>query len=164
MMINCNVTESDYRALRRYVIFRYRKVHWYYAVVLISLLAFVWFSNKPATPTAEKVAGLVGITVVWLIFMAVFAVGWKILTRFSGGRFRGSVGPHVFEIGEDRFVESNADGRTEITLAGLRRVAETESHFFVLRKTGTGYVIPKRDLQSYDALYELQKRVTERGG
>jgi len=163
MTINCNLTERAYRALRRYVLFRYRKVHWYYAVMLISLLAFVWFSNKSATPMAEKIAGLVGVIVLWLMFMVVFAVGWKILTRFSGGRFRGSVGPHGFEIGEERFVESNADGRTEVTLAGLRRVAETESHFFLLRKTGTGYVIPKRDLQSYDALYELQKRVTERG-
>jgi hypothetical protein len=163
MTINCNLTESDYRAMRRYVMFRYRKVHWYYAVITIFLLVFLWFSNKPETPTAEKIAGLVGVVIVWCILMVVFVVGWKILTRFTGGRFQGSIGPHVFEIGEDRFVESNAEGRKGITLAGLRHVAETDSHFFIIGKTGTGYVIPKRELQSYDALHELQKRVATHG-
>ena len=28
MTINCNLTESDYRAFRRYVMFRLRKMHW----------------------------------------------------------------------------------------------------------------------------------------
>ena len=163
MTINCNLTESDYRAFRRYVMFRYRKVHWYYGVILISLLALVWFSNEPGTQVPKKIAGLVGVLVVWLIFIALFAVGSKLLTRFTGGRFRGSLGPHVFEIGEDRFVESNSEGRKETTLAGLKRVAETDSHFFVLSKAGAGYVIPKRDLQSYDALYELQRRVLASG-
>src|SRR5690242_6421789 len=136
MTISCNLTESDYRAMRRYLLFRYRKVHWYYAVVLITLLAFVWFSNKPETPTAEKIAGLVGVIVVWLLFMTVFVIGWKILSRFTGGRFRGSTGPHVFEIEQNRFVESNTAGRTEIALAGLRHVAETDLYFFVFSRTG----------------------------
>ncbi len=108
MTINCNLTEADYREMRRYVMFRYRKLHWFLAVVAVLLLAFVWFSSKPETPTAEKIAGLIGVVIVWLIFMAVFVLGWKALTRFTGGRFRGSVGPHVYEIDGDKFVESNA--------------------------------------------------------
>lgn len=143
--------------------FGYHKMHWYLAVVLISLLAFDWFSYKPDATLTEKVAGQVGIVFLWLVLMLVYFAAWKIITRFTGRRFRGSIGPHTFEIGEDTFAESNAQGRQEIKVAGLRRVAETASHFIVLTNTGTGYVIPKRDLQNYEALYELQKKVAGRG-
>ena len=163
MTINSNLTESDYRAFRRYVLFHYRKMHWYVAAVLVSLLAFVWFSNKPETTLADKVAGEVGVVVIWAIFMVVFFFAWKVIMRVTGGRFRGSIGPHVFEIGEETFAESNAQGRHELRVTALRRVAEIDSHFIVLTNTGTGYVIPKRDLQSFDALYELQKRVAKHG-
>ena len=142
--------------------FRYRKMHWYFAVLVIFLLALVWSSNKPEATLTEKIAGLVGVVVAWGILMLVFVVFWKLVTRFTGGRFRGSIGPHVFEIGEETFAESNAQGRQEVRVAGLRRVAETDSHFFVITNTGTGYIIPKRDLQSFDALYDLQKRVVGR--
>jgi len=162
MSINCNLTESDYRAFRRYVMFRYRKMHWFFAAILISLLALVWFSNKPEATLTEKIAGLIGVIVMWCVLMLVFVVVWKLFTRFTGGRFRGSIGPHTFEIGEDTFAESNTQGRQEVRVAGLRRVAETDLHFFVITNTGTGYVIPKRDLQSLDELYALQKRVAER--
>jgi hypothetical protein len=94
--------------------------------------------------------------------MVVSTLAWKLITRFTGGGFRGSLGPHVFEISEDSIVESNAQGRTETKIAGLRRIAETDSHFFVITNTGTGYVIPKRDLQSNDALYALQQKITAR--
>jgi hypothetical protein len=143
--------------------FRYRKLHRYYAVILILLLAMVWFSDEPGTPIPKKIAGLVGLIVVWLTFIAVFTFSRKLMLRFTDGRFRGSLGPHVFEIGEDSFVESNSEGRKESTLAGLKRVAETNSHFFVLSKTGAGYVIPKRDLENYDALYKLQQKVLAGG-
>ena len=163
MTINCDLNESDYKAFRRFVLFRYRKMHWLISVVLVSLLALDWFSYKPNTPTAEKVAGIVGLLVVWAIIMLGFMITWKLLARFTGGRFRGSVGPHVFDISEEAFSESNSQRRQEVHLEGLRRVAETDSHFFVLTNTGTGYVIPKRDLKSYDALHALQKRVAKRG-
>src|SRR5580765_63762 len=107
MSINCNLTESDYRAFRRYVMFRYRKMHWFFAAILISLLALVWFSNKPEATLTEKIAGLIGVIVMWCVLMLVFVVVWKLFTRFTGGRFRGSIGPHTFEIGEDTFAESN---------------------------------------------------------
>jgi len=159
MTINCNLTEADYRAMRNYVRFRYRKIHWFLAVVLISLLAFVWFSNKPQATTGEKIAGLVGVAVVWVILTLILYVAWKIISRFTGGRFRGSVGPHVFEVGDDVFTESNAEGRTETRIAGIRHIAETPAHFFILTATGRGHVIPKKDVQSFDALRSLQSKV-----
>ena len=143
--------------------FRLRKMHWLLGAMLVCLLALVWFTNKPDATLAEKIAGVVGVGVVWAILMLLFFLVWKVITRLTGGRFRGSVGPHVFEIAEDTFVESNAQGRQELKVAGLRRVAETGSHFFVITNAGTGYVIPKRDVQNYDALYALQKRVAAGG-
>jgi hypothetical protein len=159
MTINCSLTESDYRAFRRYVWFRYRKIHWFFAVVMVSLLTLTWFSNKPDASLAEKIAGLVGLIVVWILAMLIFFVIWKLLIHFTGGRFRSSVGPHVFEIGEDTFTESNAQGRHEVRVAGLRRVAETDAHFFVITNSGTYYVVPKRELRDFEPLRALQKRV-----
>ena len=141
--------------------FRYRKLHWFFAVVLISLLAFVWFSNKPEATTGEKIAGLVGVVVVWAILMLIFYVAWKIIARFTGGRFRGSVGPHVFDVGDDVLTESNAQGKIETRVAGIRHIAETPAHFFILTTTGSAHVIPKRDVQSFEALRSLQSRVTK---
>jgi hypothetical protein len=142
--------------------FRYRKMHWYLGAVMIFLLVFVWFSNKPDTPLAEKIAGLVVVVVLWGILMLLFFAFWKLVTRLTGGRFRGSIGQHIFEVGEDTFAESNAQGRQEVRVSGLRRVVETDLHFFVITNSGTGYVIPKKDLQSFDALHALQKRVLDR--
>ena len=141
--------------------FRYRKMHWFFAVVLISLLALVWFSNGPEATTGEKIAGLVGIVVVWVILMLIFYVALKIIARFTGGRFRGSVGPHVFEVSDEVFTESNAEGKTETRVAGIRHIAETPAHFFILTTTGRGHVIPKRDVQSFEALRSLQSKVTK---
>lgn len=161
MTINCNLTESDYRAMRRYVIFRYRKLHWFFAVVLISLLAFVWFSNKPEATTGEKIAGLVGVAVVWVILMLIFSVAWKVIARFTGARFRGSIGPHVFEVSDDVLIESNSEGRIETRVAGIRHIAETSAHFFILTTTGRAHVVPKRDVQSFEPLRSLLSRVTK---
>lgn len=163
MTVNCNLNESDYRAMRRYFMFRYRKMHWVVGIVLISVLVFVWFSNKPGATTVEKIASVVGVAIVWVILLFVFSLAWKIVSRFTGGRFRGSVGPHVFEIDENRVTESNAEGRKEITLAGIRHAGETSSHFFIFTRAGSAFVIPKRDLQSHDALRDLQKRVAASG-
>jgi hypothetical protein len=163
MTFNCNLTDADSRAFRRYVLFKYRKMHWFVAVTLALCLAYDWFSYAPETPISEKLAGLIGLTVLWFIIVLVLSIAWKIISRFTGGRFRGSTGPHVFEIGEDTFVESNSEGRSEVKIAGLRRIAETDSYFFVIGNTGRGFIIPKRDLQSYDVLRGLQKRIATLG-
>src|SRR5260370_34790123 len=101
MTINCNLTEADYRAMRKYVLFHYRKVHWFLGVVLIPLLVFVWFSNRPDVATRVKIASLVGVIVLWVILLVIFYVAWKIIARFTGGGFRVSVGPQFFDIGDD---------------------------------------------------------------
>ena len=134
-----------------------------YPGMLAFLLTLVWFTSKPEATLIERIAVVAGVGVAWVVLMTLFLFVWKVITRLTGGRFRGSVGPHVFEIGEDTFVESNAQGRQELRVAGLRRVAETDSHFFVITNAGTGYVIPKRDVQDYDALHALQKRVAAGG-
>ena len=127
MSITCNLTESDYRAFRRYVIFRLRKLHWFFAVVMVTLLAFVWFSNKPGTPLSQKIVGELAVVIIWGILMLIFLGASKLITRFTGGRFLGSTGPHTFEIGEETFAEINAQGRQEVRIAGLRRVAEPKN-------------------------------------
>ena len=88
---------------------------------------------------------------------------WKLITRFTGGRFRGSVGPHVSVVSDEMFTETNADGKIETRFAGIRHIGETPAHFFILTTTGRGHVVPKRDLQDFDALHSLQSSVVNRG-
>jgi len=145
--------------MRWYVIFRYRKIHWLGIFALACALALDWFSYKSDATTTERISGLVGMFMLWAVFVGAFLL----LQRFSGGRFRGSVGTHAFEFTADGLTESHANGKTELRVAGIRHVGETASHFFILSKTGSGIVIPKRDLQSYDAIHELQKRVAASG-
>jgi hypothetical protein len=159
MTINCNLTEADYRAMRKYAIFRYRKMHWLFAAMLLPLLAFVWFSNKSETTMAVKIASLVVVIMLWVIIFLVLVVAWKLISRFTGGAFRASVGPHVFEIGDEIFTESNAEGRIETRAAGIRHIAETSRHFFIITKTGRGHVIPKKDMESFDAMRLLQSKI-----
>lgn len=148
--------------MRRYFLFRYRKLHWFFAVVLIPLLVLNWFSYKSDAPVKEKVFGLIGLVALWAATMLILLVAWKVIALFTGGRFRGSLGPHVFEVGDEVFTESNANGKIETRLAGIRHIAETPTHFFVLATTGRGHVIPKKDLVSLDPLRSLQSRVAKR--
>ena len=157
MTINCNLNESDYRAMRRYVLFRYRKLHWVFIFILAAALALSWFSEKPDAAMTDKIRGLVAMVVLWSIFMGASLL----FMRFSGGRFRGSVGPHIFDVSDDSFIESHADGRKESKIAGIRHVGETRTHFFVLTKTGGVYVVPKRDFQDCAALHSLQAKVAK---
>jgi YcxB-like protein len=159
MLINCNLKESDYRAFQQYVRFRYRKEHWYYAFALISLLAFDWFIRIPKASTIEKIASLIFLVVLVSVTTIVVNVSWGIFTRLNGGRYQGSIGLHTFEVSEDKFVESNTNGRQEVMLSGLKHIGETKTHFFILCKSGTGYVIPKLGLENFDSLHQLQKRV-----
>jgi len=158
--VNCNLTRADYRAFYRYYLFRYRKMHWLFGIIIVSMLSFVWYSNKPNATAAERISGIVGFLIGWMALTVIFVLGWMLLRRLTGGRFRGSIGSHVFEIGEDTFVESNAEGRKEIKIAGLRHLGETDSYFFVMSRAGSFFVVPKRDLQNSDALHALKKKVT----
>ncbi|HEX3718936.1 MAG TPA: YcxB family protein [Verrucomicrobiae bacterium] len=111
-----------------------------------------------------KVIGLIGIVILWAILIVIFRVFLKVMNKFRGGQFRGSIGPHLFEVSEDGFTESNADGKIELRITGIRHIGETDTHFFVITTTGRGHVLPKRDFQDYNALHSLQARVTKRRG
>ena len=56
MAVNCNLTESDYKAFRRFVMFQYRKMHCNMAAVLAPLMVLDWLSNKTGTPMVAKIA------------------------------------------------------------------------------------------------------------
>lgn len=123
--ITCNLTDADYRAFRRHVLFRYRKIHWLYGALLVLILSHTWFGGNPEETVRDKIHFLIGLAFMFgglaITFLFVF---WFI------GRF-------------------------------IRRVDETRQHFFVISSTGIGHIIPKRELQSTDALRALQSRATK---
>jgi hypothetical protein len=161
MTITCNLTDADYRAFRRHVMFRYRKIHWLYGALLVLLLALTWFGGKPEETVTDKIYLLIGSAFIFGGLAAAFLFVLWLVGRFTGTRFRGPTGQHVFEISDDGLTESSVNGKVETRLAAIRRVDETQTHFFVISSAGIGHVIPKRELQSADALRTLQSRVTK---
>jgi hypothetical protein len=155
MIVRCNLSASDYRAFQRHVLFRYRKIHWVFGALLTFLMLVTWFGGES---TSDKINGLVGVIVV---FGAISALLFLVL-RFVGSRFRGTVGEHVFDISEAGITESNASGKVETHLSGIRNVDETKTHFFVITGAGLGHVLPKRDLEQTEPLRLLQAAVRGR--
>ena len=47
MTAHCNLNDADYRAFRRHVMFRYRKVHWLYGGMLALILLLTWLGGRP---------------------------------------------------------------------------------------------------------------------
>jgi hypothetical protein len=164
MTAHCELTDSDYRAFRRHVLFRYRKIHWLYGGMLALILSLTWFGGRPEETTTDKIYLLIGGVVIFGGAGLVFYFILRLVSRFTGTRFRGTTGKHVFEISDDGLTESNANGKIETRLGGIRRIDETPQHFFVITTTGMGHVIPKRELESSDALRSLQSRVMKGAG
>ena len=161
MTARCNLNDSDYRAFRRHVLFRYRKIHWLYGGMLALLLLLTWCGGKPEESIKEKGFALVGVVVVFGGLALAFLLILRLISRFTHSRFSGTVGEHVFEFTEDGLTETNVNGRIETRVTAIRRIDETAQHFFVVTTTGMGHVIPKRDLQSTDALRVLQTGVDQ---
>jgi hypothetical protein len=164
MTARCNLNDSDYRAFRRHVMFRYRKIHWLYGAMLALVLLFTWLGGGSGESVRDKVYGLIGGVIIFGGVGLLFFLVLRLISRFIGASFRGTIGEHVFEISDDGLTESNANGKIETRLGGIRRIDETAQHFFVITMTGVGHVIPKRDLESPDALRALQARVTRGPG
>ncbi len=159
MIIRCNLDDSDYRAFRRHVMLRCYRVQWLFGGMLALVLLLTWFGGRPEETTTDKGYLLIGTIIIFGGGSLLFYFLLRLLSRFTGGRFRGTTGEHVFEISNDGLSESNANGKVETLLRGIRRVDETAQHFFIITTTGLGHVIPKRTLESSDALRDLQSRV-----
>jgi YcxB-like protein len=161
MTITCDLTDADYRAFRRHMMFRYQKIHWFYCALLVLLLSLTWFGGKPEETVTDKIYLLVGTAFTFGgLTLAFLFIRW-LVGRFRGTRFRGPTGQHAFEISDDGLTETSVNGKVETRLTAIRRVDETPQHFFVISSAGIGHVIPKRDLESADALRALQSRVTK---
>jgi hypothetical protein len=158
MTARCTLIASDYRAFQRHVLFRYRKIHWVYGGLLTIILLTNWFGARPEATPAEKIATLVLSIIIFSGLVAVLSV----IVHFLGARFRGTLGEHIFDISETGITESNASGKIETQVAGIRGVDETKNHFFVVTKAGLGHVLPKRDLETSEPIRALQAAVRAR--
>jgi hypothetical protein len=154
MTLACNLTESDYRAFRRHIMFRYRKLHWLYGGMLGLVIVALWFGGGPEKTLADKIGALIAGAVAFcgaVLFLSV-------VRRFTRTGFRGTLGAHTFEISDQGITESNVNGKVETLLPAIRRIDETARHFFVVTTSGVGHVLPKRDLPSFDAIRSLRAR------
>jgi hypothetical protein len=156
MIARCHLTRADYRAFQLHALFRYRKVHWLYGVILIFILLQSWFSEKTLF---ERISLMIGATVMFAVAITILTAITLILSHFLGTRFRGTTGEHIFEVSTDGISESHANGKVETKISGIKRIDETARHFFVLTSCGLGYIIPKRDLDSFDSLHALQASI-----
>ena len=155
MTVRCDLTDADYRAFRRHVLFRVRKIHWLYAILLALLLAVSWFGAKPGETATEEVYVLAGNAIVFGLICGVCWLAFWAIRRFTGMGFRGTLGEHVFEITDSGLTNANAVGRTETRFLGIKRVDETARHFFVFTTSGTAHIMPKRYPEVSDAVLAL---------
>lgn len=162
MTVRCNLTDADYRAFRRHVIFRLRKMHWFYGGLLALLLLVTWLGGKPGETAADKAFVLGGVMIMFGLISGLTWVAFWAVRRFTGTRFRGATGEHVFEITETGLKEANAVGTTETRLIGIRRIDETAHHFFVFTTSGTGHIIPKQHAEILIAVRTLKDLLKNR--
>jgi hypothetical protein len=127
--------------------------------MLVVILTLTWFGGKPEETTRDKLLLLFGGAVVFGGIGLLYFLVMRIVTRLMGTRFRGTIGPHVFEITEEGITESNADGKTETRMHGIRRIDETREHFFIITKGGVGHVIPKREFPELEPIRSLRNKV-----
>src|SRR3954464_6325212 len=106
MTARCNLHDSDYRAFRRHVLFRYRKIHWLYAGMLAIILLLTWYGGRPGKTVTDKIYLLIGGAVIFGGAGLVFYLVLRVVSRFTGARFRGTIGDHVFEISDDGLTQS----------------------------------------------------------
>src|SRR5580704_4685856 len=125
MTITCNLTNADYSAFRFHAMFRYRKIHWVYGTLLAILLWQTWSGAKPEKSLADKIYLLIATAFMFVGLVVAFLFLFSLFRRFTGTRFRGTTGEHVFEISDEGVTESNANGKIETRLAAIRRVDET---------------------------------------
>src|SRR5438046_596439 len=105
MTAHCKLDDSDYRAFRRHVMFRYRKIHWLYGGMLALILLLTGFGGRPEETATDKVYALIGGVVIFGGAGLVFYLVLRLICGFTGSRFRGTTGEHVFEISDDGLTE-----------------------------------------------------------
>jgi hypothetical protein len=159
MTITCELTKEDYRAFQRHVMFRIRKTHWLYIVMVAGLLLLTWFGGKPEETVTEKIYLLVGTLMLFGLFGGLMMLIFWLVSRLGGARFQGPLGEHVFTITPGSITESSSFGTVETKVAAIRCVDETAKHFFVISAAGIGHIIPKRGLTAMEALRELRAQV-----
>jgi len=159
MNITCELAKEDYRAFQRHVMFRIRKMHWLYIVMVTGLLLLTWFGGKPEETVTEKIYLLVGTLVLFGLFGSLMMLIFWLVGRLGGARFQGPLGEHVFTLTPDSITETSSFGTVETKVAAIRRVDETANHFFVISAAGLGHIIPKRGLSATEALRELRDQV-----
>lgn len=162
MTYECDLEVVDYRAFRKHVRYRYHKYHWQYVACLLVFLAIVWFGGKEGESTQDKIYLLVGSLFFFVVMFAVLMGAVALFQHLTGSRFRGPLGRHVFEVSTGGVKETNDFGTNETLLAGIKAVDETSGHFFIVTRSGVGYIIPKRGHSDFGALHELRCLLAQR--
>ncbi len=137
-------------------------MHWLYGTLLGLLLFITWLGGKPDETASKKLYVLMGVAMMFGLICGITWVVFWAIRRFTGTRFRGPTGEHVFEISDAGLTEANALGTTETRLIGIRRIDETMRHFFVFTTSGTGHIIPKQHAEIVDAMRTLKEQVKNR--
>ncbi|MGC4075311.1 MAG: YcxB family protein [Nibricoccus sp.] len=164
MTIKTHLTESDYRAFQRHMMFRYRKLHWVLAVPFFIMTLSSLFGGKPGETTVQKVSVLIGSLFTMAVIMsALFGVFW-LIKKISRTNFTHQLGAHTFEVSLGSVIEENDATRLETKTAGIKRVDESADHFFIITKPGFGHIIPKRDVANHDPILSLKAAVEAMAG
>jgi hypothetical protein len=146
VQFSAELTKKDYAALRRYALFRHRRIWVVYLAVGV-YVAWTSFPDNYAEDGGSFWSALVAVILLGAIATAVVAVAAMALVALLPDRPGAIVGEHVFTLTDSEFQERNPAGSMSVRFELLRR-HETAKHVFLMTPTHVAFILPKHALES----------------
>ncbi len=162
MKIETDMTKDDYKKLRRYVFFNYRKTYIYYIAAFLIIILFGWPREESAT-VVEVILYVLSTIILYLSIFAIFLAISSLVRKLSKNELQPILGNHTFELQEDAFIEQNTIGKSKTDYANFNHIGNTKDHLFLFVTNGSAFLIPKRafpnQIQEKDFLAQLTQKI-----
>lgn len=163
MRIETDMNKEDYKKLRRYVFFNYRKTYIYYIIALLFIILFGWPRGESITIVQVILYVLSSVLLYMSIFGVFLAISYLVrkLTRQENEPL---LGKHIFELDRDNFIEQNPIGISRTPYATFKHLGTTKDHLFLFSTNGSAFIIPKRAFptkpQESEFLSQLAQKIS----
>jgi hypothetical protein len=94
-----------------------------------------------------------------IMTLILLATSWFVIRRLSES-WQKAVGESIIEISNEGIIQTGDIGRLETPSRNIRSIEETSNYFFVYTTWWLCYILPKRDLPSFDAILALKDKIS----
>jgi hypothetical protein len=140
--MQCTITRPDYNSLISHIAVRYYKSGWYIFAVWVVFASALGFS---LTSYSDLKDCRFGFPLLALLVTIILYYGYG---RFTLSVFSPTQGQISLEVSEEGVTETNCDGRIFTKATAICSIDETDQYVFIITSSGSGYVVPKRDLKT----------------